>query len=197
MTATDHHRDLVALAINVIESSTADAWRHHGFGLLSLYVTPAHRINMWSEDLRQIQPHEGAWHTRGSTIHSTVLAGSVCNSRIVRSHRGTMLDAWVVHDGDLIPSDRYPVIANVREPASFGPRSGYLTQRGCGHCTEPGVRGAVTSVLIMGVGEKPAEIWVPTGTEPKRAFDNRCSDEVINRVRANSLVLLREQSDAG
>lgn len=186
-------QDLVSLATETIKSSPAQTWRHHGFGLLSLYLTPVHRLNMWSEKLRRIGPDDGAWHTHRSRIHSTVLAGSVWNTELLMTHRGKLREEWLAVRGE-VSGPMGLAYVEPRARTEHGAGCSYETQTRTGHHTEPGSAGAVTSVLVLDDGGSDPVVWVKPGCAPCPAFAERCSDETIDRVRAESLALLTEAS---
>ncbi len=200
---TEHHRNLVEHAIAEIQTAPAGRWKHHGFGLLQIALTPAHRLNLWAPELRTtVDLDHGSWHTHRARIHATVLAGSVRNTEINPAPAAVarLVDVWEVPNGA-----RHPACASLSGPFRrvatgqlIGYRttehvagSSYVVEQGDGHCTESGPLGAVTSALVMDMVDEPATVFVAPGMRPALAFDVRCSDALIDEIRLRAISLLR------
>ncbi len=203
----EQHRILAQHAIWAIQQTPAERWKHHGFGLLQLVLTPAHRLNLWAPELRIVDGDHGSWHTHRARIHATVLAGLVFNTQTTTPHHewlfarrdGTrpqrLVDVWQVPNGAgaLLPGPFRRVATDQRigyRTTEHGGGGSYVVERGDGHCTESGPLGAVTSALVMDMDDEPATVFVAPGVRPARAFADRCSEATINAVRDRCVALL-------
>jgi hypothetical protein len=191
---TEQHRKLIEHALAVVEKTTD--WKHHGFGILQVTVTPAHRVNIWAPELRTIGRDEGAWHTHRARIHATVLAGSVFNTRVGWWHPDeggpcTPVDVWEVpHRGTGAMRRTHAATVTVGTRTRVDAGESYVVERGAGHWTEPGPDGAVTSALMMDMVDTRAAVFVPRrGGIPAAAFGAVEADVV--KVRERAAVMLR------
>jgi hypothetical protein len=196
---TEQHRKLLEHALEVVEHT--DEWKHHGFGILQVTVTPAHRLNLWAPELRTIGRDAGAWHTHRARIHATVIAGAVFNTpvqierpRIDRSPACVPVEVWEVPhrgNGEMRRSHAATVVVGPRSRIDAG-RS-YVVERGAGHWAEPGPNGAVTSALMMDMGDTTASVFVPRGMSPAPAFGARgeFGAGVVKVVRERAAGMLR------
>lgn len=196
---TEQHRKLTEHALAVIEGTAAAKWKQHGFGLLQVSMTPAHRLNIWADELRTIGRDDGAWHTHRARIHATVLAGSVYNTEIgLASERRARVDLWEVPhrgDGDMrrVQLDKD---VGVGTPEKVTAGGSYTIELGRAHWTEPGPFGAVTSALMMDMVDTMATVMVEHGRTPSPAFEDRSEADLIDKFRHRAIMLLHEVLDA-
>lgn len=188
---TDQLQQLRRAAIEALQSSAPGVrWRHHGVGMLQLYLTPSHRLHVWHESL--LAPgitESGAIHDHRFDLHSTVLAGSIRNSALREAHDGSLhFDIWE------IPRASKGTTSELRRVGEFRGYRGHhrvihasgchRVPRGDFHWARPdGQEVAVTSVLVMDKRDRPARLLCPPGVRPKHAFDFSVDRKVIEDVK--------------
>ncbi len=194
---SEQTRQLQRLAVQTLTSKTVH-WRHHGIGLIQAYLSPSHRLHVWSEDLLiPGMTESGAMHDHRFDLHSTVLAGSLHNNLIsLDDDGGSPLDMWEIPRASKGTTEEMRRVGGVRAHIMplqiLTPGHTHSIERGEFHWARP-VSGSVgvTSVIAMDKRDTSARLLCPSGKPPVHAFDFESDDRTIERVRRQAIASLR------
>lgn len=194
---TPHVRELQTMALERVRNDPPKKWRHHGIGVLQLYLTPAHRLHVWHRDLMVSNVSNGGpMHDHRFDIYSTVLAGvlEVSHFRRVRPSdpQAREYSVWSVEGasgGTTSDLQSQGSIFLAEDPAyGVPPGAQHSARRGEFHWARLPTDFhhpcdlAVSSVLRHSMWHHPARILAPMGVRPTHAFETRADTETIRKV---------------